>query len=427
MKSFAGGLNTACVCLAIVTSPGVCVAAAAAASPDAAKPATELKPAPAVKPASTVKPDAAYVEGVAKLLDDSLTLLAQRSSQKDSQYYEKGVWHFPNESKAWAVQGGLGTAAAVLWKWRQRHGGPADPAGKARQEWLHSVAVETFDRALHDHQHPDGSFDDPKRPDTHFFALELATTYLELRDSLDAATRERWLTTLRQQIDYLIKTNDLPNAALHGWQATDGWYTNGNIELGEAELVYLAAKATGEPKYRDLFERQWAHTLRPSPLRWKGYGLVYVKEPTRADGSDGAAYLTESGGSLPGYDGDYTHFQVTVASRLYVESRDPRVLRLLNLLINATLPHLDRKTWVLDATHGSRHSLKFPYYTSGLAVAAWLGGRADLAPLLPDQFAKAIEPVHLGNAQQNWGNPAIVRSYGVNLAVLLQAAAAAGD
>ncbi len=379
-------------------------------------------PNPAMR--SAIKPDPVVVGGVEKLLDDSLIMLAEKSSDKDTQYYEKGLWNFRNMEKNWPVQGGPGTAAAVLWKWREKHGA-SDAAAKARQAWLHHAAVETFDRAIHDHQNPDGSFADPHKPDTHFFALELAMTYLELGDSLDVGTRRRWLDTLVAQVDYLVRHNDLPNAALSGWKATDGWYINGNIELGKAELVYLLWKATAAEKYKELFETQWRHTLNPDQRRWKGFGLVYVTRPTKEDGSDGAAYLTESGGGTPGYDGDYTQLQLTVASRLYVESRDPRVLRLVNLLINAILPHVDEKTWVLDATRGSRHSLKTPFHSCGLAVAAWLGGRADLASLVVDQFNKGIKPMHRDNALQNWGSPGIYRSYGNNVAVLLQAASLA--
>jgi hypothetical protein len=331
-------------------------------------------------------------------------MLAEKSSDEDTQYYDQGCWNFRNMEKNWQVQGGPGTAAAVLWKWREKHGA-SGAAAKARQAWLHRVAVETFDRAIRDHQHPDGSFADPNRPDTHFFALELAATYLELRESLDAGTRRRWLETLVAEVEYLVRRNDLPNAALSGWKATDGWYVNGNIELGKAELVYLLWKATGAQKYKDLFETQWRHTLNPDQQRWKGCGLVYITKPAREDGSDGAAYLTESGGGAPGYDGDYTQLQLTVAGRFYVESRDPRVLRLVNLFINAILPHVDRKTWVLDATHGSRHSLKTPF--------------------LVDQFQKGIQPMHRDNALQNWGSPGIYRSYGNNVAVLLQAASLA--
>lgn len=408
-----------CSCRATVACSGLLLLALAGL-PQAVRAADDQR-GEAGLAARALKPDPTLVAATAKLLDDSLTALAANGTGDDTPNYEHGLWRFKNAELSWPVQGGPGTAAAVLWRWREKHRDTLDAAALAKQPWLHQIAVETFDRAIREQHHPDGSFGDPKKPDTHFFALELATSYLELGDSLPAETRKRWLGTLREEVDYLINSNNLPNPAVPGSQG-DGWYVNGNIELGETELLYLTGKATGDAKYRDLMERQWLHTIQPNQTRWKGFGLVYLKEPTRADGSDGAAYLSESGGGARGYDGDYTHFQLTIASRFYVASRDPRLLRLMNLLINALLPHVDQSTWILDATHGARHSLKFPFYTCGLEIAAGLGGRADLAPKLTDQFEKGIRPIHLGNAQQHWGNPGIYRSYGCNVAVVLQAA-----
>jgi hypothetical protein len=366
-------------------------------------------------------PDPGLVAAAAGLLDDSLTLLAEKGPNTPIANYDHGFWRFKNAENSWPVQGGPGTAAAVLWKWREDHSAVLDAAAKAKQPWLRQIAEETFDRAIREQHHADGSFGDPKKPDTHFFALELATTYLELKDSLAAATRERWLRTLHEEVEYLIRSKNIPNPAVPGWKG-DGWYTNGNIELGETELLYLTWKATGDGKYRELMERQWLHTIQPNQQRWKGFGLVYIKKPTREDGADGAGYLAESGDGPPGYDGDYTHFQLTIASRFYVASHDPRILRLMNLLVNALLPHVDQSTWIIDAAHGARHSLRFPFYTSGLMVAAWQGGRTDLVPKLTDQFEKAIRPIHLGNARQHWGSPGLYRSYGCCLAVVLQAA-----
>lgn len=371
--------------------------------------------------AAPVSPDAVVAAKAAKLLDESLTLLATKADDKDTQWYENGVWHFRNHEKHWPVQGGPATAAAVLWKWRAQNVALTDKAQQDRQQWLHKVAVETFDRAISDHLKPEGYFDENVTPATYFFAVELATTTLLLKDSLDDATRTRWREALVKMVDYLIKTSNLPNSAQRGWKATDGFYTNGNIEVGEAELLWLTWKITGEKKYQDLFELQWKHTLSPSPERWKQFGLRLTKEPTR---EDGAGYLAEDGGKRVGFDADYTHFALTVASRLYAFSRDPRVLRVMNLFINSLLPLTDEK-WILDATDGARHSLKFPFYSSGLAVVSRLGGRADLTPKLIGQFDKVIYPTYHGNAVQNWGTPSLYRGYGCDVAVILLADMAA--
>jgi hypothetical protein len=388
-------------------------------------------PRPADHGADAVRPDPALVRQAEQVLDESLTFLSGTNSNAKIVYYEAGMWHFKDDARNWPGQGGPGTGAAVLWKWREGRKGTLNAEEKSRQEWLYKIAVETFDRALKDHLNPDGSFGDRQKPDTHFFALELATSFLALRDALDEATRRRWLDALTRMIDFLIGHHDLPNndqpAGAPAWKA-NGWYTNGNIELGESELLYLMYKATGAEKYKFLFEQQWSHTMSPNQERWKGFGLIYIKQPTLEDGSDGAAYLAEKGAGEPGFDGDYTQFQLTIASRLYVESKDPRALRLINLLINALLPHVDQKEWVLDATNGARHSLKLPFSSCGLAVAVWCGNRADLWPLLAGQFQQAVARNYLGNARQGWGSPAFYRGYGCDLAVWLQAAALAeGD
>ena len=360
----------------------------------------------------------------ANLLDESLTLLAAKADDKDTQWYENGVWHFRNHEKHWPVQGGPATAAAVLWKWRAQNVPLTGRAQQERQQWLRKVAVETFDRAISDHLKPEGFFDENRTPATYFFAVELATTWLQLGDSLDEATRSRWREALVKMVDYLIQTGNLPNATQRGWKATDGFYTNGNIEAGEAELVYMMWKITGLEKYRDLFELQWKHTLNPSPERWKEFGLRLTRTPAREDGADGAGYLAEDGGKRIGFDPDYTHFALTVAGRLYTVSRDPRVLRVMNLFINSLLPLTDER-WILDATNGTRHSLKFPFYSSGLAVVSRLGGRADLASKVAGQFDKVIYPTYHGNAAQNWGSPGLYRGYGCDVAVILLADMAA--
>jgi hypothetical protein len=370
---------------------------------------------------TAISPDPMVVNGVVQLLDESLSLLSTKNSDQDTQFYENGVWHL-KQSQDPRAQAGMGLAAAILWQWRQKHGdGPnhlvTDPA------WLHQVAIDTFNQAIHDHQAPGGWYGDKGKPDTYFFATALSLAYLTLESSLDAATRQNWLKTLNAEFAYMTAKGDLP-----GGPRGDGWYINGNVNLGEAELLYNMWKITADPKYKNLFEREWAFTMDPGTTRWKGFGLVYTKQPTQADGSDGAGYLAEAGTKGPGYDTDYAHVQLTVAAQLYVESHDPRDLRLLNLLINTLLPRVDQtsKQWVLDATNGSRHSLKFPFMTCGLAVATWLGKRDDLAPLLEDQFNKAVKSTYYGNAKQKWGASNLYLGYGANVGMWLLAADQAG-
>jgi len=368
------------------------------------------------------KPDPAVVAGAAQLLDEALTLLATKTSDTDTKFYDNGLWRYKDSDKSWKCNGGPGVAAAILWKWREQNPPAAGETVKASQAWLRQVAVESFDRILKDKQNPDGSMGPAQAgEDFHFFSRDLGLAYLVLKDSLDDATRRRWSDALVLEVEYLIRHGELPNPDQAGWKATDGWTTNGNFEVCETEILWLVWKVTGKERYKAIFETQWQHTLAPSQARWKGYGLFYLKNPAREDGGDGAAYLAEAE-QEPGFDRDYTQLQLSFATRLYVESRDPRVLRLVNLLVNALLPHVDESTWILDATYGSRHSLHMPFCSAGLAVAAWFGNRPDLVPKVTGQFANGMRPMYLNNATQERGNPYAYRGYGSDVAGLLLAA-----
>jgi hypothetical protein len=314
--------------------------------------------------------------------------------------------------------------AAVLWRYRQDHLGSLDEAAKARQQWLRQVAIETFDRALKDHQKPDGDFSDLGASHREFFTIDFVNTYLLLKETLSEDTRERWLSAMRSQVSYMMTSGNYPNPEWSDWppwKATDGWYVNGNVELAKAEYLYLVWRATGEQKYKDLYELQWKHTLSPSMARWKGYGLFYLKEPTKADGSDGAAFVTEAN-NKPGFDIEYGGLQLGIAARLYMKSHDPRVLRLANLLFNALRPHLDEQTMVLDGTYGSRHSNFSMFHMCAPEILAWLGGRSDLLPMLPAHLDKAVKPALVETAKANSGHPGSYRAYGFDLGAMLEAA-----
>jgi len=390
--------------------------------------ARALPPGVGSVPLSVMPPHPVAIKA-AKLLGDCLTLLYEKSSDTDTQYYDSGIWHAKNDTVNWASNVGVGTAAATLWKWQDYRLStgtlPPELAAQAtpdKQAWLHRIAVETMDRMLQDHQNPDGSLGVPDKPETYFASLELAVTDRTLGDSLDAATQTRWKTALTRAIDYLVTSTNLPNPALTGWKATDGWYTNGNIELGESTLLYLTWQITGDPKYQSLFSTQWHHTLTPDPVRWPGFGLVIEKAPTRDDGSDGIGYMAESGPDRkPGFDPGYAEFSTTIAARFYALTGFPGALRVLNLSLNKLLPRVDQTTWVLDATNGTRHSLKYPFADSGLPVTAWTGDRPEYLPLLDAQFDLAAKPEYHGNAFQNWGSPGLYRGYGCNLATFLLA------
>lgn len=149
----------------------------------------------------------------------------------------------------------------------------------------------------------------------------------------------------------------------------------------------MAWKATGKARFKEAYEEEWSFVLAPPQQRWLGFGLQIVDQPTTASGSDGAGYLAEAGGGAPGYDPAYTQAQLDIATGLYMISRDPRALRLMNLEANQLLKRVD-SSWTLDARDGSRKSYITPFMTAALAVLVRSGERPDFAGLIQGQFAR---------------------------------------
>jgi len=365
-----------------------------------------LQPIPDNAPAPPmVKPDPVLMRKILSLSDQVLTLLSQKTDANDPQYYADGVWHSTTDDIAggWLYGAGPAGLAAELWRYRQLHPETMNDVDRARQPWLKDIAIATFDHLLTDHQLPNGDFRDLAASHREFFLIDFITTYLIFRDSMDPDMKTRWLDAMRREVDFMIGTGDLPDPSKTGWKATDGWYTNGNA------------------KYQDLLERDWKHTLHPYQIRWKDYGLFYFKQPTQPDGSDGSAFVTEAA-AAPGFDREYGMLQLSIVARYYLKSRDPRALKVTNLLYNSLAPHIDPDTWILDALYGSRHSTLPPFSTCAPEILAWLGGRSDLLPILNVQFDKGMKPILLDNAVQKTGAPGTYRSYGFDLGALLEAA-----
>ncbi len=281
--------------------------------------------------------------------------------------YKDGTWTTSN-TLCWACnQGGPATAAATLYML----------TGKTQPNLLRE-AEGTVDSAIATHQRPDGAFagppGDPQSPEvaTMFFGVEEGNIYLELSPVLDRVRRARWQASIAAAASYLIGHGNLT------------WYTSGNINLGNAELFYLAGKATGSAAFVRAYRQALSFAISPPQRRWSGRGLVIVRQPTRADGSDGTGYLTETGAGGTGYDAEYTQLQLDVAGRLYLLSGDPQVLRLSNLLVNMLLPRIS-SSFMLNTGGGTRHTearREVPLITSAFAVLGLHGGRADLVPLI---------------------------------------------
>jgi hypothetical protein len=304
---------------------------------------------------------AASASNISSLTQTVVGSYQERSSGSDSRYYRVGLW-ISDDMACWTCDMGPAVADAVLAR---------------RDASRLPVVIASFDRALSDHQAADGSFtggDPSPGINTAFFVPQSATALIAIGDRLDPATRARWTAAVTGGASYLINAGHV------------NWYANGNLNLAYAEVLYLAWRVSGQQRFADAYEAEWSFLVSPPAPRWAGYGLILTRAPTRPDGSDGAGYLTEDGGSGPGFDPEYTELQIDTASSLYVLSHDARALRLMNLLVNQELPRVDA-SFTLDATNGSRHSLRTAFMTSGLAVLV-NHGRADLAPLLPVQTAR---------------------------------------
>jgi hypothetical protein len=315
--------------------------------------------------------------------------------------YAKGVWQSPN-TVCWACnEGGPLEAAATVWK----------ATGNAA---LLQEAEQTADQAIATRQTAAGYFTAPpgytdtQSPEvrTMFFADELGNAYLALAPALDPATRASWQASLRAAADYLIRNGNVT------------WYTNGNVNIGNAEMFYLAWKVTGDSRYQTAYQQAFAFLLSPPQSRWPGLGLKLVKAPSQADGSDGSGYLAEQGAGGAGFDAEYSELQLDAASRLYLLSGDARALRLANLLVNMLRPRVNGAA-MLDASGGTRHveaGRMVPFLTSAYAVLALHGGRSDLMPYAMGEL-KAEE----GFYAQNPYNEVFRRALGTDVSVIAAA------
>ena len=164
------------------------------------------------------------------------------------------------------------------------------------------------------------------------------------------------------------------------------WYANGNINASYAAALYFAWRATGNQKYLEEYNAELQFMVAPPGNLWLGFGLVITQPPTQADGSDGMGFLTE--GSPPGWDPEYSHLQLDWLSALYSASDDPRVLRLLNLILNQELTRVNTSTFILNAMGGTRKNEMMVFTSAALPLLVIDRDRPDLESLLPAAFVR---------------------------------------
>jgi len=336
------------------------------------------------------------------------------------------------ESQANAYATTQGPYASGVWStsmpgcWACANGGPATAVSTsyvlsgAKNASLLTMATDTINTAIATRQLPNGGFlgppgDGQSEPiATYFFGVEFGTVYHLISRYLDPATRIRWQASLAAAANFLVSSG---NAI---------WWANGNINLGYAEFFFLVWKATGDPTYLQDYNNEWTFLLAPPQSKFPDAGLVIVKAPTRADGSDGSGYLTETGAGGTGFDPEYTSLQLDVASRLFLLSGDPRALRLANLEVNMLLP-LVNSSMVLTADNGTRHAgsdYQTGFLSSAFSVLSLFGGRTNLAGDAASEIA----------AERKWfswpqDNPVMRRALGNDIAVqaLAESMYSAGD
>jgi hypothetical protein len=320
--------------------------------------------------------------------------------------FQNGVWTDPEDTTCWACDdGGPATAAATLYV-----------LTGASNATLLDEAEETINTAIADNQAPDGSFY-PANPsaivqNSIWFGDELGTTFRLLEPYLNVETLASWQTALSADANYLINSGNTT------------WYINGNLNLAEAELLWLTWQATGNPEFQTDYNNSWSFAMDPPQAQFPGAGWVTVQPPTQADGSDGEGYFTETGAGGTGWDPYYATLQLDVAARLYLLSGDPRALRAANMIMNLESPLIDTSNWQINTSDGTRHTgtSETGLITSAYAVLGFEGGRNDLvADALPQIEEEEQSVGELGGAD----DPTSRRAFGNSVAVVALAAALA--
>lgn len=326
-----------------------------------------------------------------------LTSLQTRSGGSDPRYLTANVWR---DGSPDCLRCTLGPSVLAAARGRDL------PVGNGYV----SLAISTMDVAVRDHQRPDGAFVPASSGEggpsiqTVLTANELAWTYLMLGSRLDANHRAAWSSALTKASDFLIRNGD------------PAYYTNGNINLAIAMNMDLTARVTGLARFQTVARSSLAFAVSPPQNRWAGFGLHYTRNPTRADGSDGAAYLAESGGGRPGFDPAYGLLQVDMAAMWFAVTGSPEAKRLTNLLYNQLAPRVRTADWTIDVGGGTRRTtpgLRYGFNSAAPAVLALKAGRSDLVGLVKPQVTAVLLDYPKATA---YVNPGLSYNYGVELA-----------
>lgn len=241
--------------------------------------------------------------------------------------------------------------------------------------WTVDTAVKVLDYAV-SVQLPSGDFINDGTPNSGFVVGDFGEAIPLLRGKVAQAKIDAWTASMVAGAQWL-------------WDHEQAWYANGNLELCDLLAFELTYRVTRDATWATRREAQYEWTVSPDPAvssSATGHSLVYVQRPRRADGRDGKAFLTEDNGGNPdppGYDPAYTQLQLGNAVRWWQYSRDPRALRIVNLLHNQLMDRVNTTTWLLDATGGTRLNTTDPWWTPATPMLVWGGHRPDIEATRP--------------------------------------------
>lgn len=400
----------------------------------------------AVASQNTLQPKAAI------LLTSLLNSATTKSSTTDPTYWENGIFYTNGADLSgqttWApYQANPAVGAAIAWRY-----------GDHDAKWR-DIAITSLNSQINSYLAADGSMTGPPNdPNTGgieaaWFGSQLGQAYQALEPTLDAATKTKWQNTMKSIGNFLIcheyplaisQPNPYasidPTATCSGGKTSETrYYANGNLNLEYVDQLATTYAITGDMRYKQAMEVAYDFLVNPAKYnatQWAGYGLVITKQPTKTDGSDGAAYLVEAGAHdatgklLVGFDPEYSHLQNQILARMYLQTRDIRFLKLLNMLTNKLLEHtnttntnlsISGTSWTIDMRCGTRKNYVLtkcdgpnmvnplytqcpapvghpeycwqangPFVSPSISILAWQGGRTDLDSSVPDQY-KRIE------------------------------------
>lgn len=289
------------------------------------------------------------------LVNDTLTALQPTPGAGAT----PGMWR--TSTGCWRCDAGPGVALAAVAAVTR------DPAKQAAAERIIDSTIAA---------HPSGT-----DINVMFFASEVGVAAIMLKETIAQDRLARWTSAVARSADFLVSNKNL------------SWYTNGNIVVGNALVMALAYRLTGEQRYRELYDEALNFAVTPPQQRWSGFGFRVVKPATVTRGANGKGYFTETGPGGPGYDPEYTMLQLDQLTRIYLINGDERILQYMNMVLGMLMDRVDVRAWTLDTSGGTRKPMagrKIVFDTAALTTLANLGGRDDLKPYLADQH-KALQ------------------------------------